>query len=184
MKLDETKAIDLNLNEGTEKPSCGCGFPLFPQINYLSHLNREHFRLTLRQNGLYPGQEEILLLIISENGIKPNEIAKMLSTSLAIISVSLKRLEKAGFIIKKPDKKDKRSISIFPSEKAENALENAHRELMKFEGETLKGLTEEELSKLRSILDNLIYNVSGVKDYSYKRPSINSEGGEFTNGKS
>ncbi|MCD7722941.1 MAG: MarR family transcriptional regulator [Clostridiales bacterium] len=147
-----------------------CFFPLFPVINYLSRLVRENFRSTLKQNGLYPGQEEILLTIMFNAGIKPQELANKLSTSLASISVSLKRLEKAGFIIKKPDEKDARTRHIYINETAAAALGRIHTELQSYESEIIKDFKNEELENLRNYLDRLIYNASGVENYSYKRP--------------
>ncbi len=146
-------------------------FPLMPVLNYLSKLNREHFRHILKENGMYPGQEEILLMIMFKNGMKPHEIAEKLSTSLASISVSLKRLESAGLIVKVLDDNDKRSSRIYPSEKAERGIEGVYAELTEFEDVMTSGFEKEELDNLRRYLDKLIYNVSGVEDFSYKHPT-------------
>lgn len=172
---------------GAACPECGaaqqehgggeiCFFPLFPVVNYLSRLGREKFRSALKKNGLYPGQDEILLAVKFNAGIKPLEISKKLSISLASVSVSLKRLEKAGFIIKKPDEKDARTNHIYLSEKAEAALGKIRTELMNYESEMISGFEKEELEQLRIYLDRLIYNASGVENYSHKRPSAHERG--------
>ncbi len=156
--------------------SAECGeedaFPLFPTVNYLSRLGKEHFRSTLKAHGLYPGQEDILAFILEEDGIKPQELANRLSVSLASVSVSLGRLEKAGFIIRKPDEHDKRTCHIYPSEIVEPVLRDIHTQLCGYENKLLAGLTEEEKNEFRRIADKLIYGACGVEDYSHKHPSV------------
>jgi len=145
-------------------------FPLFPTINFLSRLGKDNFRSVLSENGLFVGQDEILFTIMFNSGAKPSEIAKCSNTSLASISVSLKRLEKAGFIEKRSDENDARISHIYLSEKGRQAMERIHKDLMSFEANMLKGFNEEEKLLLRRYLDRLIYNASGMENYSYTRP--------------
>ncbi len=154
--------------EPAEKGQCEDTFPLFPTVNYLSRLGKEHFRSTLKEHGLYPGQEEILQVILDEEGIKPQGLANRLSVSLASVSVSLGRLEKAGFIIRKPDEHDKRTCHIYPTEIVEPVLRDIHFQLCGYENKLLAGLTEEEKDEFRRIADKLICGACGVEDYSYR----------------
>jgi len=98
---------------------CEKHFPLFPTVNYISKIGKDNFRSVLSENGVFQGQDEILFLIMHKEGLKPSEIAKYLHTSLASISVSLKRLEKQGFIEKRNDENDMRISHIYINEKAE-----------------------------------------------------------------
>lgn len=152
------------------KSKCEDHFPLFPTINFLSRLGKDKFRSALTENGLFVGQDEILFTIMFNSGAKPSEIAKLSNTSLASISVSLKRLEKAGFIEKRNDENDARISHIYLSEKGRTALERIHKELMSFEENMLQGFDEKEVTELRGYLDRLIYNASGMENYSYTRP--------------
>lgn len=153
-----------------KKPKCEAHFPLFPTINFLSRLGKDNFRSVLSENGLFIGQDEILFTIMFNSGAKPSEIAKLSNTSLASISVSLKRLERAGFIEKRNDENDARISHIYLSEKGMEAMERIHKDLQSFEKNMLRGFDEKEVSELRGYLDRLIYNASGTENYSYKRP--------------
>ena len=105
-----------------------------------------------------------------KEGLKPSEIAKYLHTSLASISVSLKRLEKQGFIEKRNDENDMRISHIYINEKGRTALKNIHEKLFDNHKKMLSGFSEEEAKQLRTYLDRIIFNATGESDYSYKRP--------------
>lgn len=119
---------------------------------------------------MFQGQDEILFLIMHKEGLKPSEIAKYLHTSLASISVSLKRLEKQGFIEKRNDENDMRISHIYINEKGRTALKNIHEKLFDNHKKMLSGFSEEEAKQLRTYLDRIIFNATGESDYSYKRP--------------
>lgn len=146
-------------------------FPLFPTVNYISKIGRDNFRSVLKENGIFPGQDEILFLIMFKEGLKPSEIAKYLHTSLASISVSLKRLEKQGFLEKRSDENDARISHIYLNKKGKTALKNTHCNLLKYQDEIFSGFTTDELELFRGFLDRVIYNATGEENYSYKRPN-------------
>lgn len=149
---------------------CKNHFPLFPTINYISKIGKDNFRSVLSENGVFQGQDEILFLIMHKEGLKPSEIAKYLHTSLASISVSLKRLEKQGFIEKRNDENDARISHIYINEKGRTALRNIHEKLFDNHKRMLIGFSEEDVKQLRIYLDRIIFNATGEADYSYKRP--------------
>ena len=149
---------------------CEKHFPLFPTVNYISKIGKDNFRSVLSENGVFQGQDEILFLIMHKEGLKPSEIAKYLHTSLASISVSLKRLEKQGFIEKRNDENDMRISHIYINEKGRTALKNIHEKLFDNQKKKLTGFSEEESKQLRTYLDRIIFNATGESDYSYKRP--------------
>lgn len=152
-------------------------FPLFPTVNYISKIGKDNFRSVLSENGVFQGQDEILFLIMHKGGLKPSEIAKYLHTSLASISVSLKRLEKQGFIEKHSDENDARTSHIYINEKGRTAIKNIQKNLFDNHKRMLCGFSEEEVKQLRAYLDRVIFNATGEENYSYKRP-IDFEGDE------
>lgn len=149
---------------------CEKHFPMFPTVNYLSKIGKDNFRSVLSENGLFQGQDEILFIIMHKEGLKPSEIAKYLHTSLASISVSLKRLEKQGFIEKRNDENDARISHIYINEKGKTALGNIHDNLEESQKKMFSGFDEAEIQQFRAYLDRLIFNATGEADYSYKRP--------------
>ena len=79
-----------------------------PRVNYLSRLVRRRFNEVIAEEGLFSGQQDILFAIVDNEGVTSSELSSMAGVSAATISVSVKRMEKAGFIIKKADENDAR----------------------------------------------------------------------------
>ena len=99
-----------------------------------------------------------------------NYISKIGKDNFRSISVSLKRLEKQGFIEKRNDENDMRISHIYINEKGRTALKNIHEKLFDNHKKMLSGFSEEEAKQLRTYLDRIIFNATGESDYSYKRP--------------
>lgn len=158
------------IKESKGECRCECEFPLFPTVNYIAKIGRDNFRSVLSENGVFQGQDEILFLISFKDGLKPSEIAKYLHTSLASISVSLKRLEKQGLLEKGNDENDARISHIHITEKGRTALKNIDRNLRGYQEKVFSGFSNEELEQFRRFLDRVVYNATGEENYSYKRP--------------
>ena len=60
----------------------------------------------MQELGIYPGQIPVLGLVSGRDGLSQREIAKILHIKPPTVNVSIQRLEKAGFLYKKPDEKD------------------------------------------------------------------------------
>ena len=72
---------------------------------------------TLNKYGLYPGQPPVLFAIRDAEKPTQNELAEKLALSKASVGVSLRRLEKAGFVKRVPDKKDTRCNRVMLTKK-------------------------------------------------------------------
>ncbi len=72
---------------------------------------------TLKKYGLYPGQPEILFALKqfeAQHRVAPTQvqIANLVGVSRASAGVSLKRMEKSGFVKRTPDRYDSRCIRL------------------------------------------------------------------------
>ncbi len=130
-----------------------------PRVSYLSKLLRKEFNKALAEQGLFSGQQDIVFSITENEGITVSALAKMLNASPASISVSLKRMEKSGFIIKKPDKEDSRLIRLYPTQKAKNAPENVKKHMDSLENTLSKGMSKEEALSFSDLLQKAIDNM-------------------------
>ena len=70
----------------------------------------------LQEVGIYPGQLPVLGMVARFDGLSQREIAEKLNIKPPTVNVSVQRLEKAGFICRKPDEKDQRVTRIFLTE--------------------------------------------------------------------
>lgn len=140
-----------------------CGPPprelIAPRVMCLSKLLRQSFNETVAEQGLFSGQQDIVLALVENEGITLSELAKLLDVSSATASVSIKRMEKAGFIIKKADKKDARITRLYPTEKAKQAPENIKNKMDSLESILKKNMTEKQAQQLSDLLELAIQNL-------------------------
>lgn len=127
-----------------------------PRIMCLSRLMRQKFNEAAAEQGLFSGQQEIIFLLVENEGITLSKLAERLEVSTATASVSVKRMEKAGFIIKRQDEKDARITRLYPTEKAKKAPDKIRERMDALESTLNKDLTQEESERLTDMLDAAI----------------------------
>ncbi len=130
-----------------------------PRVGYLSKLIRTEFNKAAAEQELFSGQQDILFKINENEGITLRELADMLGVTPATASVSVKRMEKSGFIIKKADETDGRIIRLYPTEKAKEAPLKIKEKMEKMDLTLKQGMTEEEINQFSRLLDKAISNI-------------------------
>lgn len=130
-----------------------------PRVSYLSKLLRREFNKAAAEQGLFSGQQDILFRINENEGITLRELAGLLGVASATASVSVKRMEKAGFIIKKPDEADGRIIRLYPTEKAKQSPLKIREKMEKMDLILKQGMTEKEVAELSRLLDLAVANL-------------------------
>lgn len=135
-----------------------------PRVNYLSKFIRKKLNQAISEQGLFSGQEDILVTVVENEGITLGELAASLGVADATASVSVKRMEKAGFIYKKPDERDARIIRLYPTEKAHRAPEGIKNKMDSLEEIIKKGMTTEEAYTLSDLLQRAIDNLKNEEE--------------------
>ena len=120
-----------------------------PRVNFLSRLVRCKFNDIISEEGLYSGQQDILFAVLAE----------ITGVSAATMSVSVKRMEKAGFIVKKPDENDARIMHIYPTEKAKAVPGNTRKKINELELILKKGMDEDKALEFAHYLQRAIDNL-------------------------
>lgn len=110
------------------------------------------YREEIAHYGLTHGQFFMLVAVLEEEGLLPSELAEKTAQDRATTTGLLDRLENDGWITRKADKKDRRSLRIYLTPHAEK-----HREaLMKLFEETnrryIDRFTREEWEQMQSFL--------------------------------
>ena len=135
-----------------------------PRIYYLSRLMRKAFNEAASEEGLFSGQTDILFFINKNEGCTLGELSKELGVAVATASVSVKRMEKAGFILKKADEKDARLTRLYPTDRAKQAPENIRKKMDSLDEVLQKGMSAEEAEMLSMLLEKAIYNLKKEED--------------------
>lgn len=131
------------------------------RLNQLTLLHRMKIYKIVSEKGLYMGQQPVLDYIKSNDMCTQKELASFLGVSPASVSVSVKRLEKAGCITRRPDESDARGNRLSVTEKGRQASRECRSGFDSVDAEMFAGFTSEEIEQLTLYLDRMIFNLSG-----------------------
>ncbi|NRS47049.1 MarR family winged helix-turn-helix transcriptional regulator [Brevibacillus sp. HB2.2] len=104
----------------------------------------------------------ILVVLWEEEGLTQNELAERTYKDKTNIARMLFLLEERGFIHRETDKKDRRSLRVYLTEKGRLLKDEVLPPSIEAYEKTVAGLTEEEVNQFRRTL-NIIYE--NVKNF-------------------
>ena len=137
-------------------------FAAMRRIEYTARLHHMALRAVLQGDFLPPAQLSALKVIIRSPGMSQRELADALHIQRATATVMLQKMEKAGFIDRRPDREDQRVSRIYPTEMA-IAQENEKRLAVNdYFQHCFTGLEPEEFRQLEQILSKLGNNIRDV----------------------
>lgn len=122
---------------------------------------RNHKRF--RSFGIHPGQMPVLGLISDREGLSLREIADILHIKPPTVTVSVKRLEKSGFICKRADDKDQRISRIYMTEAGKNLNQELRQALEENERILTNGFSGEEQEQLKKFLGRMTENLMNAR---------------------
>lgn len=113
------------------------------------------YREEIAALGLTHGQFFLIVAVMEEEGLLPSELAEKTCQDRATITGLLDRLEKDGWIERKPDNRDRRSLRIYLTpyarEKRASTLELFEKTNQVF----LNKFTQQEWNTMQSFLSRL-----------------------------
>ena len=110
--------------------------------------------------GVYRSQHKILMVISHNPNISQKELADMNEVSTATIAVSLKKMEKGGYIKGLVDERDNRYNEICIPDKGRQIVEKSHQIFREVEEAMFSGFSEEESRRLEEDLDRIYRNLT------------------------
>ncbi|MEJ5314430.1 MULTISPECIES: MarR family winged helix-turn-helix transcriptional regulator [Anaerolinea] len=128
-------------------------------LHQVCHLHHHRVRQVFESLGLYRGQPPILRILWDEEGLTHNELALRLHVTPATMSRTLQRMEKAGFLMRKPDPADQRVSRVYLTGHGRAVQEQVQQALQRIEADTFAGFTAEELTILRGYLERIRGNL-------------------------
>ena len=93
-------------------PSCAQGGKLSYAIFTLARAHRSYAAELLRELGLHPGQELLLMQLLDRDGQTQSELLDSVGLDHSTVSKSLGRMEEAGLVTRVPDETDKRVLRV------------------------------------------------------------------------
>lgn len=124
--------------------------------------NRMHYRVlekNLESIGIHRASHRILMTLACNQFASQVDLARRLEVSPASIAVTLKNLEKAGYIKKTAKKEDNRINFVELTEKGRQLVEESREFFDDLDKEMYQGFSEEERRELCNYLDRIYDNI-------------------------
>ena len=128
----------------------------------LIQISHMHFSRVFQQFGslgVHPGQCGMLWILRQEDGLSQSELAKRLKIKPSTVTVSIRRMEKAGLLERRADREDMRRNRIYLTDHAKNILEKAKKIFDENEKIMTEGSSEAEQCLLLRLLNQIIENL-------------------------
>lgn len=128
------------------------------KLRDLHHQHMHEIQHVLENHQLHFGQPRILHTILCLKSATQKEIAEAMNVSPASLSMSIKRMEKAGLLSKTRSQDDLRSNRIEVTESGRKIDETTKSAMITIDDRMLTGFTESELEQLTGYLNRMIDN--------------------------
>jgi DNA-binding MarR family transcriptional regulator len=132
---------------------------LFAQCCRLKHARIHTLLETL---GLYRGQPSVLRALWEQEGLMHTDLAHRLQVQPATITKMLQRMEKAGFVERRPDPDDQRVSRVYLTEAGRSVQAGVQQVWRQLEEEAFAGFTLEERVLLRRFFVDIRENLQRV----------------------
>jgi DNA-binding MarR family transcriptional regulator len=109
--------------------------------------------------GLYKGQPFVLRALWARDGITQSELAEQLDRCPATITKMVQRMEKAGFVERKPDPGDERLSRVYLTDAGRNIKSAVEDVWRAFEEQAFVGFSQEERSTFGELLLRVCRNL-------------------------
>ena len=133
------------------------------------HLHRDVLEKEVRQTGVYRSQHQILMYLSNHPEASQKDIAEFLGVSTATIAVTLKKLEKAGYILRMSDPKDNRCNRILLSTKGEDIVTQSREIFFRVEKSMFLGFSEKEINELKNFFARMCENLEKINQNNNRR---------------
>ena len=124
-------------------------------------LHRQRADELLSEIGLHVGQEMILVMLQDNEGITQTGLAERMMIQPPTLTNSLKRLEREGFVMRRPDPDDQRVSRVHTTKKGHDLMATVNEAWTKLEEESFNGFSLEERVLLRRLLLQTYRNLAG-----------------------
>ena len=113
--------------------------------------------------GLYRSQHRLLMILGKHADCSQTAIAEKMEISPPAVAVTLKKLEKGGYISRQCLEEDNRVNEVVVTEKGRQAISESIVCFQEVESAILKGFSDQEMEQLSGFLQRMIAN---GEDYS------------------
>ncbi|WFB10173.1 MarR family winged helix-turn-helix transcriptional regulator [Streptomyces sp. LX-29] len=150
-----------SVDEGacTGLPTAAAGGRISHAVFRAARVHRAAAAMVLRETGLHPGQELLMMHLWDHGPQRQSELIKLLDLDPSTVSRMVQRLEQAGFVCRAPDPADRRAALVRTTEAGEALRAEVAAAWTELEERTVAGLDEDEQRELARLLGVLERNL-------------------------
>ena len=140
--------------------------PLIALMVQVMHQGKDSAKLLFHEYDLKPWQAGILFVLHESGGLSQRELAERLHLTPPTVTSGIQKMEKMGYIERRPDENDKRAMRLNVTEKSKVYMEHVVQVVKQVEDTMLGGMSVEEKLLLKRLLLQMRDN---MKDYNKRK---------------
>jgi DNA-binding MarR family transcriptional regulator len=133
------------------------------RLQSVARLSRTMLASRLLQQGLYAGQDQVMLALDDTDGQTPGSLANRLGVRPPTITKTINRLQTQGFLERRASETDSRQAHIFLTETGRDAIRSIVKSIRKTEKQAMKGLDKKDQKVLGKFLNRIERNLSNIE---------------------
>ncbi len=118
----------------------------------------------MRPLGVTRSQWWVLAHVSRHDGMMQTELAELLDVGKVTLGGLIDRLEAGGWVVRRPDKGDRRVKRIFLTSRTDQLFKQMHAAESQLKNDLLKGISLAECEHLFSILTRMKHNLVKLTD--------------------
>lgn len=133
------------------KPMKPDQLPIGMLINDASKFFHDRMRREMEKLGIRDGYRQLLFHLSWEDGVTQLDLVRLSRLKAPTISVTLKKMEDEGYVVRQTDANDLRQVRVYITEKGRTVNEEIRKRIHETEQIFREALTEEEAAELHRI---------------------------------
>jgi MarR family transcriptional regulator, organic hydroperoxide resistance regulator len=121
--------------------------------------HRAYTAVLLAEIGLFPGQDQVLQLLAGQDGVTMTAIADALRIKPPTASKMIARMAAQGLLERRGTEGDARKVAVFIAEEGRSRIDQLRKTARKVEKQTLSGLDDKDVRRLRRLLKKVARNL-------------------------
>lgn len=135
--------------------------PMSEAIFRAARVHRIMAGTLLRETGLYPGQELLMMQLWERGEQRQADLIKTLGLDPSTVTKMLQRLEQSGFVTRRPSATDRRAVVVSTTRAGQALRDRVLQAWRDLEQVTAHGLTGEECEQAMYLLSRIEANLTG-----------------------
>lgn len=137
--------------------------PTIALMNQVMHIGMCSSEKKFAEYDLKPWQVMILFVLNHNVGFSQRELAAKLNLTPPTITSAIQKMEKQGYIVRKPDEKDQRVMRLYVTDKSRECTDNIMAVVHHMEEVMFRGFSMEERLLFRRLLLQMRDNMKSEK---------------------